>query len=65
MSLVKTVGRILPVALSLAVLVACGDKKEEKPVPVKQPEPVKVEPKKVEPVNGQIDMFGALFAGAV
>ena len=44
MSLVKTVGRILPVALSLAVLVACGDKKEEKPVPVKQPEPVKVDP---------------------
>ena len=43
MSLVKTVGRFLPVALSLAVLVACGDKKEEKPVPVKQPEPVKVE----------------------
>ena len=43
MSLVKTVSRILPVALSLAVLVACGDKKEEKPVPVKQPEPVKVE----------------------
>ena len=43
MSLVKTVGRILPVALCLAVLVACGDKKEEKPVPVKQPEPVKVE----------------------
>ena len=36
-------------------------KKAEEP----RPEPVKVEPKKVEPVNGQIDMFGALFAGAV
>ena len=36
-------------------------KKAEEP----RPEPVKVEPKKAEPVNGQIDMFGALFAGAV
>ena len=43
MNLVKTIGRILPVALSLSVLVACGDKKTEKPAPVKQPEPVKVE----------------------
>lgn len=36
-------------------------KKAEEP----RPEHVKVEPKKVEPVNGQIDMFGALFAGEV
>ena len=43
MSLVKTIGRFLPVALSLAVLVACGDKKSEKPAPVKQAEPAKVE----------------------
>jgi len=49
MSLVKTVGRILPVALSLAVLVACGDKKTEKPAPVKQPEPAKVEAPAPEP----------------
>jgi len=49
MSLVKTVGRILPVAISLAVLVACGDKKSDKPVPVKQPEPAKVEAPAPEP----------------
>ena len=36
-------------------------KKAEEP----RPEPVKVEPKKGEPVGGKIDMFGALFAGAV
>ena len=49
MSLVKTIGRILPVALSLAVLVACGDKKNEKAAPVKQPEPAKVEEPAPEP----------------
>ena len=49
MNLVKTIGRILPVALSLAVLVACGDKKTDKPAPVKQPEPVKVEAPAPEP----------------
>ena len=49
MNLVKTIGRILPVALSLSVLVACGDKKSEKPAPVKQPEPAKVEAPAPEP----------------
>ena len=49
MNLVKTIGRFLPVALSLAVLVACGDKKSEKPAPVKQPEPAKVEAQAPEP----------------
>ena len=37
MSLVKTIGRILPIAISFAVLVACGDKKEDKPAPIDQP----------------------------
>ncbi len=65
MSLVKTVGRILPVALSLAVLVACGDKKEEKPVPVKQPEPVKVEapapaPEPEQPAPFDFSKFAAI-----
>ena len=49
MNLVKTIGRILPVAISLAVLVACGDKKSEKAAPVKQPEPAKVEAPAPEP----------------
>lgn len=35
-------------------------KKAEEP----KPEPVKMEPKKVEPVDGQLDLFGVLFAGA-
>ena len=65
MSLVKTVGRFLPVALSLAVLVACGDKKEEKPVPVKQPEPVKVEapapaPEPEQPAPFDFSKFAAI-----
>ena len=65
MSLVKTIGRILPVALSLAVLVACGDKKEEKPVPVKQPEPVKVEapapaPEPEQPAPFDFSKFAAI-----
>lgn len=55
MSLVKTVGRILPVALSLAVLVACGDKKKDKPAPVKQPEPAKVEAPAPEPEPAPFD----------
>jgi len=55
MNLVKTIGRILPVALSLAVLVACGDKKSEKPAPVKQPEPVKVEAPAPEPEPAPFD----------
>jgi outer membrane protein OmpA-like peptidoglycan-associated protein len=55
MNLVKTIGRILPVALSLSVLVACGDKKSEKPAPVKQPEPVKVEAPAPEPEPAPFD----------
>ena len=55
MNLVKTIGRILPVALSLSVLVACGDKKTEKPAPVKQPEPVKVEAPAPEPEPAPFD----------
>ena len=65
MSLVKTIGRFLPVALSLAVLVACGDKKEEKPVPVKQPEPAKVEtpaptPEPEQPAPFDFSKFAAI-----
>ena len=55
MNLVKTIGRILPVALSLAVLVACGDKKKDKPVPVKQPEPAQVEAPAPEPEPAPFD----------
>lgn len=55
MNMVKRIGRILPVALSLAVLVACGDKKTEKPAPVKQPEPVKVEAPAPEPEPAPFD----------
>ncbi len=55
MNLVKTIGRILPVALSLAVLVACGDKKKDKPAPVKQPEPAQVEAPAPEPEPAPFD----------
>ena len=63
MNLVKTIGRILPVALSLSVLVACGDKKSEKPAPVKQPEPVKVEapaPEPEQPAPFDFSKFAAI-----
>ena len=63
MSLVKTIGRFLPVALSLAVLVACGDKKEDKPAPVKQAEPAKVEepaPEQEQPAPFDFSKFAAI-----
>ena len=63
MNLVKTIGRILPVALSLSVLVACGDKKSEKPAPVKQPEPAKVEapaPEPEQPAPFDFSKFAAI-----
>ena len=63
MSLVKTIGRFLPVALSLAVLVACGDKKSEKPAPVKQAEPAKVEtpaPEPEQPAPFDFSKFAAI-----
>ena len=63
MNLVKTIGRFLPVALSLAVLVACGDKKTEKPAPVKQAEPAKVEapaPEPEQPAPFDFSKFAAI-----
>lgn len=63
MSLVKTIGHFLPVALSLAVLVACGDKKEDKPAPVKQAEPAKVEepaPEQEQPAPFDFSKFAAI-----
>ena len=63
MSLVKTIGRFLPVALSLSVLVACGDKKEDKPAPVKQAEPAKVEepaPEQEQPAPFDFSKFAAI-----
>ena len=63
MNLVKTIGRILPVAISLAVLVACGDKKSEKAAPVKQPEPAKVEapaPEPEQPAPFDFSKFAAI-----
>lgn len=60
MSLVKTIGRILPVAISLAVLVACGDKKSDKPVPVKEPEAKVEAPAEPEPAPFDFSKFAAV-----
>ena len=63
MSLVKTIGRILPIAISFAVLVACGDKKEDKPAPIKQAEPAKVEepaPEQEQPAPFDFSKFAAI-----